>query len=612
MRLALLAAVAIAGAWRAEPLQRPGSQRAGSQREGLQRFGPPVALASFDPQTTSSTASSWLNCWFPVTFAEEVREGSLTSATIFERPLVLFRDEHGDIHCLADQCPHRLAPLSEGRLATDAQGAKRVECSYHGWQFSGCGRCTKLPQLDASKRILPLYDAHAYPVACSQGIVHVFLGDGDHASAAVPRVPELDQNGWIYEQDYRRDLPYDYTTLVENIIDPSHVPVSHHGTVQGNRDLAQPLATRVRTASLNATSSGGLPLGFDGETEVPLHASTRLGFAQQTARQRVTFTAPSLLTYRFSVAAGDACALFYPIPVARGRSRILVRRARNFATDRPMTRAALVAKHLENNVVFDQDMAFLRGQEARLQSMHPDGWGGAWRAHSRTDASAVSAPGGTGGGGANRGRSDGSGGSGGRGYVMPAEADRFVIAFRKQLDDVAATLPWRSQPNAHAAYAPTLPRTALLDRYEQHTKGCAHCLHALALTEQCIRVATVTAQLSAMAALVAVVSRAVPPARFLLLCATAASAFSAMLLRAYVVGPVIGALSNRVAATPFGAAALALACRALLPSAGPVAHACAALLPLITAGCAAWSARALERLRSRFLFTEEAKALQDS
>eukprot|EP00965_Chrysotila_dentata_P086476 2854053-Pleurochrysis_carterae.AAC.1 len=47
--------------------------------------------------------------------------------------------------------------------------------------------------------------------------------------------------------DYMRDLPYDYTTLVENIIDPSHVPVSHHGTVQGNRELAQPLSTKIRS-----------------------------------------------------------------------------------------------------------------------------------------------------------------------------------------------------------------------------------------------------------------------------------------------------------------------------------------------------------------------------
>ena len=32
-----------------------------------------------------------------------------------------------------------------------------------------------------------------------------------------------------------RDLPYDYQTLVENVIDPAHVPFSHH-KVQGDRD----------------------------------------------------------------------------------------------------------------------------------------------------------------------------------------------------------------------------------------------------------------------------------------------------------------------------------------------------------------------------------------
>ena len=64
--------------------------------------------------------------------------------------------------------------------------------------------------------------------------------------------------------------------------------------------------------------SPDLPLGFVGQTEVPLHASSRLSFAQQKVVQTVQFTAPSLLSYKFSVPAGDACALFYPIPVARG------------------------------------------------------------------------------------------------------------------------------------------------------------------------------------------------------------------------------------------------------------------------------------------------------
>ena len=35
----------------------------------------------------------------------------------------------------------------------------------------------------------------------SQGIVHVWLGEGAEADPSlVPRVPELDEEGWIYEQ----------------------------------------------------------------------------------------------------------------------------------------------------------------------------------------------------------------------------------------------------------------------------------------------------------------------------------------------------------------------------------------------------------------------------
>ena len=30
--------------------------------------------------------------------------------------LVLFRGQHGRLHCLADECPHRAAPLSSGRI----------------------------------------------------------------------------------------------------------------------------------------------------------------------------------------------------------------------------------------------------------------------------------------------------------------------------------------------------------------------------------------------------------------------------------------------------------------------------------------------------------------
>lgn len=41
-----------------------------------------------------------------------------------------------------DKCPHRLAPLSEGRI--DQWG--RLQCVYHGWCFNGSGDCKFIPQ----------------------------------------------------------------------------------------------------------------------------------------------------------------------------------------------------------------------------------------------------------------------------------------------------------------------------------------------------------------------------------------------------------------------------------------------------------------------------------
>ena len=41
-----------------------------------------------------------------------------------------------------DACPHRLAPLSDGRI--DKWG--RLQCAYHGWCFNGSGHCKLIPQ----------------------------------------------------------------------------------------------------------------------------------------------------------------------------------------------------------------------------------------------------------------------------------------------------------------------------------------------------------------------------------------------------------------------------------------------------------------------------------
>ena len=218
-------------------------------------------------------------------------------------------------------------------------------------------------------------------------------------------------------------------------------------------------------------------------------------------KQTVSFEAPSKLSYAFDLPGkGSAIALFYAVPVGRGRSRVLVRRGRNFGL-RNMTKAERISKHLENNVVFDQDMAFLVGQERRLQARLGDGFGGAWKTN----------------------------------YVMPTTADRFVICLRKQLDACAAMMPWRSPP--------LLPNNdqPLLDRFNQHTKRCTLCLDALKQTRRLLDHAKITRNAALACAIVAATGTALVVPVALLLGAVALAVRSA---RADVVGPTVSALPN--------------------------------------------------------------------
>ena len=72
--------------------------------------------------------------WHPVALSHAV--GSQPQgASLLGEDLVLWRDAAGAAHAWADQCPHRGARLSLGRVA-----GGQLECPYHGWRFEGSGQ----------------------------------------------------------------------------------------------------------------------------------------------------------------------------------------------------------------------------------------------------------------------------------------------------------------------------------------------------------------------------------------------------------------------------------------------------------------------------------------
>ncbi len=83
--------------------------------------------------------------WHPVALSHAVGNRPL-GAQLLGEDLALWRDDTGTAHAWADQCPHRGARLSLGRVSRG-----QLECLYHGWRFEGSGQCVAVPAVPEFK-----------------------------------------------------------------------------------------------------------------------------------------------------------------------------------------------------------------------------------------------------------------------------------------------------------------------------------------------------------------------------------------------------------------------------------------------------------------------------
>jgi len=168
-------------------------------------------------------SSAWTQAWYPVAFLKDLDPARPQAFTLLEQDLVLWWDrQQGQWQAFADVCPHRLVPLSEGRLNASGE----LECPYHGWTFNGQGQCTAIPQAEPGSPPNPQRSGcQRYATAQAQGLLFVFAGEARSADQyPLPLVPMLDEPGWTVQETFR-DLPMDALTLLENVLDVSHVPL---------------------------------------------------------------------------------------------------------------------------------------------------------------------------------------------------------------------------------------------------------------------------------------------------------------------------------------------------------------------------------------------------
>ncbi len=139
--------------------------------------------------------------------------------------LAVFRTREGALGAMIDQCPHRGAALSLGRVTEDG----RLECPFHGWQFDTQGACARVPLCDLGEEKRSRLGVPGLPVREVAGLVWVFTGLDAKGTEPEP-APALVEDGWV-RWIYAETWATHWTRAMENMLDVPHVPFVHAGTI---------------------------------------------------------------------------------------------------------------------------------------------------------------------------------------------------------------------------------------------------------------------------------------------------------------------------------------------------------------------------------------------
>ncbi len=210
---------------------------------------------------------------------------------------------------------------------------------------------------------------------------------------------------------------------MENVLDSSHIPYTHHKSV-GNRANVSPV-------ELEIVESG--KWGFKGVWEEGPRKGT-LG------RQETTFFAPGMMYHDLtSKQFGRTLTVVYATPISKGKCRLFARFPFNFYSQIPKLCIKLTPRwysHIGQNGVLEDDQIFLHHQERYLEQK---------------------------GGNANVAKA----------FYLPTKSDLFVFQLHNWVSQ------YQAQLFPEQSLSPALSSEILLDRYHSHTKHCSSCRTAL-------------------------------------------------------------------------------------------------------------------------------------
>lgn len=158
------------------------------------------------------------NYWYMGAWSHEVSTTPITRRLLGVGTL-FYRGDEGKLVALRDRCPHRFAPLSQGKVSGDT-----IQCPYHGLVFDASGQCVSAPLEERAPRSVRV---QSFPVVERDNIVWFWPGDLDAVDPSL--IPDF---SYLVDPAFKHvygmtQVNAHYELETDNLMDLSHVDMLH-------------------------------------------------------------------------------------------------------------------------------------------------------------------------------------------------------------------------------------------------------------------------------------------------------------------------------------------------------------------------------------------------
>ena len=305
--------------------------------------------------------------WYSVLSSSSLKENKIYSFSMFNEPLVIYKDKDSNVKCIKDLCPHRGASFIQGEIKDG-----ELVCPYHGAKFSPNGACTNIDRITCNHIVDTNYDNYAkkihlyqYPCVEKDGYIYIYytgkaktnLSEFNIRTKLEDTLP--DSFGFkISEYAYEEvtvDFKCDWSRIIENHLDILHIFWVHGDTIP-DKDVSKNVITSFDQEILRE------------ENQI----QSKYNHKDKSKGEFITikFVPPGrVIIYKGEPNVSRYVQVLDHVPLANNRARVIVRHYRKFLKNKVFNKI-IMFRQLQQRIfykVFQEDYMILRTQTFNQQ-----------------------------------------------------------------------------------------------------------------------------------------------------------------------------------------------------------------------------------------------------